>query len=130
MDVTRKHAHFTPEGWYTVTPRIVVNGAQQMVEFVKHVFGGIGEYRTDRPSVIAIGDSRVMISDAGVREPTTSFLYVYVEDTDETYRQALAAGASSLEEPADMPYGDRRGMFADRWGNTWQVATYLGDHSA
>jgi PhnB protein len=120
----------TPEGWHTVTPRIVVHGAQQMVEFVQQVFGGIGDYRMDQPCVIRIGDSTVMISDAGIRKPSPSFLYVYVEDADETHRRALQAGASSLEEPADMPYGDRRGMFEDPWGNTWQVATYRGDRSA
>lgn len=84
----------------------------------------------DQPCVIRIGDSTVMISDAGIRKPSPSFLYVYVEDADETHRRALQAGASSLEEPADMPYGDRRGMFEDPWGNTWQVATYRGDRSA
>src|SRR5262245_4812683 len=126
MSETAKRSHFTPEGWQTVTPRIVVHGAQQMVDFVKHVFGGIGDYRLEQPSVISIGDSRIMISDVGIRKPSTSFLYVYVEDTDKTCRKALEAGATSLEEPADMPYGDRRGMFEDPWGNTWQAATHLG----
>jgi PhnB protein len=55
-----------------------------------------------------------------------AFLYVYVDDTDATYRGALAAGATALEEPADMPYGDRRGMVTDSWGNTWQIATHRG----
>jgi uncharacterized glyoxalase superfamily protein PhnB len=66
-----------------------------------------------------------MISDAGVRSPMTAFLYVYVNDTDATYRRALDAGARSLEEPAVMPYGDRRCMVEDNWGNTWQIATRL-----
>jgi PhnB protein len=110
MEETRKHAHFTPEGWHTITPRVVVQGAQQMVEFVRHVFGGTGEYRREQPSEINIGDSRIMISDAGIRGPTPAFLYVYVENADETFRKALQAGASSLEDPAETPYGDRRGM--------------------
>jgi uncharacterized glyoxalase superfamily protein PhnB len=54
-----------------------------------------------------------------------AFLYVYVPDTDTTYQRALAAGALSLEEPRDLPYGDRRGMVKDRWGNVWQIATPL-----
>src|SRR5262245_38910677 len=119
--------HYIPEGWHSVTPRIVVRGAQQMVEFVKAVFGATGDYREDRPSVIGIGDSMIMISEAGIRQPMSSFLYVYVENADETHRRALQAGARSLEEPSDVPYGDRRGMFEDQWGNTWQVATYPGD---
>jgi PhnB protein len=124
MKETGKRSRFTPEGWHTVTPRIVVHGALPMVEFLKHVFGATGDYRSDRPSVMTIGDSMIMISDAGIREPTPSFLYVYVEDTDATFRRALQAGATSLEEPSDMPYGDRRGMVEDRWGNIWQIATY------
>ena len=54
-----------------------------------------------------------------------AFLYVYVDDTDATYRRALEAGARSLEEPLDMLYGDRRGMVEDEWGNIWQIATRL-----
>jgi len=130
MNETGKRSRFTPEGWHSVTPRIVVQGARQMVEFVKHVFGATGAYRTDQPAVIKIGDSRIMITEAGIRKPSPAFLYVYVEDADETYRRAIQAGASSLEEPADMPYGDRRGMFEDSWGNTWQVATHPGDRQS
>jgi uncharacterized glyoxalase superfamily protein PhnB len=44
----------------------------------------------------------------GVREARPTFLYVYVENTDETYQRALEAGALTIEKPADMPYGDRR----------------------
>ena len=88
-----------PTGWHTVTPRIVVREAEQLVEVLKHVFGATGEYRPDMPAVMRIGDSTVMISDAGIREPSPAFLYVYVDNTDETYRRALEAGARSLEEP-------------------------------
>ena len=115
---------FTPQGWRTVTPRIVARESQGLIEFVKSVFGAIGDYRQDMPTVIKIGDSMIMISEAGVRDPVPAFLYVYVPDTDETYRRALHAGAQSLEEPADMPYGDRRAMVVDNWGNTWQIATH------
>jgi PhnB protein len=79
---------------------------------------------------VTIGDSVVMISDAQTRGPMRAFLYVYVNDADATYRRALEAGARSLEEPFNTPYGDRRGMVEDRWGNTWQIATPLGAHDA
>jgi PhnB protein len=68
-----------------------------------------------------------MISDAGVRRPAPAFLYVYVDNTDKTYRRAIEAGARPLEEPSDLPYGDRRGMVEDKWGNVWQIATHLGN---
>lgn len=114
-----------PEGWHTVTPRIVVHEAKQLVEFLRQVFGATGDYRPDQPSLIKIGDSVVMITDAGIRSAMTAFLYVYVIDTDATYERALNAGARSLEEPSDMPYGDRRCMVEDKWGNIWQIATPL-----
>jgi PhnB protein len=119
-----------PEGWHTVTPRIVVNEARHLVEFLKQVFGATGEYRQALPSEIRIGDSVIMISDAGARRPMTAFLYVYVNDTDGTYRRALDAGARALEAPSVMPYGDRRCMVEDKWGNTWQIVTHAGDLDA
>jgi len=64
-----------------------------------------------------------MISGAGQREAFPAFLYVYVEDADSTWRLAVEAGAASLEEVRETPYGDRRGMLRDPWGNVWQVAT-------
>jgi hypothetical protein len=46
-------------------------------------------------------------------------------DVDDTYRLAVSAGAVSVEEPRNLPYGDRRAMVEDRWGNIWQIATLL-----
>ena len=114
-----------PKGRHTVTPRIVVKDARQLVEFLARVFGATGEYRQDRPSDVRIGDSILMITDVGIRRATPAFLYVYVDDADATYRRALEAGARTLEEPVDTPYGDRRAMVEDKWGNTWQIATRI-----
>jgi uncharacterized glyoxalase superfamily protein PhnB len=116
----------SPEGWPAVTPRIVVHGAEGLVDFVRRVFSATGDYRPDRPAVVRIGDSTIMISDAGTRKPATAFLYVYVSDADAAYRRALEAGARVVEEPLDTPYGDRRCMVEDSWGNTWQIATHTG----
>jgi uncharacterized glyoxalase superfamily protein PhnB len=69
----------------------------------------------------------IMISNAGIRDIARAFLYVYVPDCDQTYRRALEAGARSLEEPSNLPYGDRRGMVEDKWGNVWQIATHMGE---
>ena len=113
-----------PEGWHTITPRIVAHDAKDLVSFIKRVFDASGDYEQTRPSVIIIGDSMLMISDAGVRSPMPAFLYVYVHDVDGTYRRAIDAGARSLEEPAETPYGDYRCMVGDKWGNTWQIASY------
>lgn len=116
---------FQPDGWHTVTPRIIVREPERLISFIKHVFQGRGEYRPGRPAEIRIGDSVVMISDGdGLRDLAPAFLYVYVEDADSTFRRAIAANAVSIEEPADMPYGDRRATVKDEWANTWQIATH------
>jgi len=118
-------AEFTPDGWHSVTPRIIVPDAAGLVEFIKQVFNATGHYSPQAPAELKIGDSIVMVSDAGVREQMLSCLYVYVENADATWQRAVNAGAFSLEAPSDMPYGDRRGMVRDRWGNTWQIATRM-----
>lgn len=119
---------FQPHGWHTVTPRIVVHDPEKLITFIREVFGGSGEFRRGRPAEIRIGDSVVMISDGnGLREQVPAFLYVYVEDADSTYKRAIAANAISVEEPADMAYGDRRATVRDEWGNMWQIATRRQD---
>src|SRR5262249_52501464 len=50
-----------PQGWHTVTPRIVAEGAKDLVAFIKRVFDARGDYLAERPSEIWIGDSVVMI---------------------------------------------------------------------
>jgi uncharacterized glyoxalase superfamily protein PhnB len=93
------------------------------VSFLRSVFGAEGEVFTDRPAQLLIGDSRVMISSLGEREHFPAFLYIYVDDTDETYRRAVGAGAEVIEAPADQSYGDRRAMVKDSHGNVYQIAT-------
>jgi uncharacterized glyoxalase superfamily protein PhnB len=120
---------FQPDGWHTVTPRIITSKPEQMVCFVTAVFRGQGEFHVNRPAEIRIGDSLIMISNGdGLREPVSAFLYVYVENVDETYRRAVEAGAESLELSADLPYGDRRAMVRDPWGNLWQIASRRHGH--
>jgi uncharacterized glyoxalase superfamily protein PhnB len=104
----------------------VVHDPAKLVRFLKHAFGATGDLVTAAPTLMRIGDSIVMVSGAGPRDPMPSFLYLYVDDIDATYRRALEAGAVSLEEPADMPYGDRRSMVKDPCGNDWQIATHRG----
>jgi PhnB protein len=120
-------ARFQPEGWGTVIPRLLTSDVDGQVAFLRAVFGAIGETHPGKPAEIRIGDSMIMVSDGGgLRAPAAAFLYVYVPDADDTYRRALDAGARSVEEPADMPYGDRRATVTDPWGNTWQIATFKG----
>jgi len=113
-----------PEGWHSITPRLVTDDVAGLVAFLKHAFAATGEYREDRPSEIRIGDSLILISEVGVRKFMPAFLYVYLDDVDAVYQRAMDAGAESIEQPQDMPYGDRRAMIKDPGGNTWQIATH------
>jgi uncharacterized glyoxalase superfamily protein PhnB len=115
-----------PAGWHSITPRLVAHDPFILVQFLKHAFGASGEFATDRPSQIRIGDSIVMVSGAGPRKATSGFLHLYVDDSDATYELALKAGAVSLEQPMNTSYGDRRAMIRDPCGNDWQIATHPG----
>jgi uncharacterized glyoxalase superfamily protein PhnB len=114
---------FQPAERHSVIPRIMAADAQQLVEFVKQVFAATGDYHLQAPAELRLGDSVIMISDAGLRPPMAACLYVYVPNADATWQRAIDLGAVSIEPPSNTPWGDRRGIVADRWGNTWQIAT-------
>lgn len=111
-----------PPGYHAVTPRLVVTDVEGQVVFLRAVFDAEGELVPGRPAELRIGDSLVMVSQAGERDVFPAFLYVYVDDADLRYRAAVAAGATTLEEPLDTPYGDRRAMVRDPFGNVFQIA--------
>lgn len=120
-------ATFQREGWGTVTRRIVTPDVEGLVQFLRAVFDAQGECHAGAPTEMRIGDSTIMISEGGARrEVAPAFLYVYVADADRTYARATGLGAMSIEAPLGTPYGDRRAMVRDPWGNLWQIATYQG----
>src|SRR5262245_7879512 len=82
MSEGSERRHFVPPGWHTVTPRIVAHEAQALIAFVKYVFSASGDYQQDMPATLRVGDSIIMISDAGIRRPAPAFLYVYVDNSD------------------------------------------------
>lgn len=120
-----------PQGWSTITPRLVTRDVSGLVAFLKAAFEARGQLLTGRPVELRIGDSMLMVSDGGGdRDVIPAFLHLYVADADAVYARATAAGAQTVEPPSDMPYGDRRAMVSDAWGNLWQIATYKGAKSA
>jgi len=109
-------------GYRAVTPRLVVSDVAAQVSFLRDVFEATGEVEPDRPAEVRIGESVIMISPIGERERFPAFLYVYVNDAEEAFHRAVNAGAEVLEEPLDTPYGDRRAMVRDPFGNVFQIA--------
>ena len=127
------------EGFTTVTPYIRVAGAG-LVDFLAQVFGaqetfsgrggGGGMHREVRvvDSMIMVGEGEAA-GGGGVMPIRPMAFHVFVKDVDATFTRALAAGATSLGEPADRPYGERSGIVADPFGNHWYIATPLGPES-
>jgi uncharacterized glyoxalase superfamily protein PhnB len=104
---------------------VAVADVAGQVRFLREVFGGTGEVAEGRPAEIRIGDSLIMVSSDAERGPYTAHLYVYADDADAAYERAMLAGATSLEPPFDTPYGDRRAMVRDPYGNVFQIAVRL-----
>jgi len=91
--------------------------------------GGGGMHREVR-----VGDSMVMIGEGvagvgGVMPIRPTEFHVFVKDADATFRRAIAAGGTSLGEPADRPYGERSGFVRDPFGNHWYISRPLGPES-
>jgi PhnB protein len=133
---TTTAARPTPEGYHSVTPYLMVIGADKLIEFTQGAFGAEELMRHSTPegrvihAEVQIGDSRIMLTEAcGNWSPMPSMIYLYVGDADTTYRAALEAGATSLQEPADQFYGDRSAAVKDACGNHWWIATHKEDLS-
>ena len=114
-----------PDGYHTLTTRLVVADVAAQVAFLRATFDAEGDVVAGRPVELRIGDSLMMITEAGERELFPGFLYVYVDDADATYERAVLAGASTIEAPLDTAYGDRRAMVRDAFGNLFQIAHRL-----
>lgn len=136
-----------PDGYHTVSPILVLRDAKQALIFYQKAFGAKVLFQQDRPdgklmhAAIQIGDSILMLGEECaphegheecVRSPadlkgTTVSLYLYVEDADRMYEQAIAAGAASMMPVEEMFWGDRMGMVCDPYGHAWSVATHTQD---
>jgi PhnB protein len=131
-----------PEGYNTVTPYLAVPNANEAIDFYTRALGAKERVRMPGPgdsimhAELEIGDSLIMLSDpfpqASTKTPkelggTSVNIFVYDEDIDALYKQAVDAGATSLMEPDDMFWGDRFGLVQDPFGHTWTIATHIED---
>ncbi len=123
-----------PEGCHAITPYLTVPDAARLVEFLKQAFDAVEWARILRPdgtilhAQVRVADSLLMIGEPqGQWKPQPSMLYHYVADIDAAYKQAIAAGAKSVSEPANMFYGDRTACVTDIAENVWWLATRVED---
>jgi PhnB protein len=131
-----------PQGFRSVTPYLTVNGATRAIDFYKRAFGAQEVMRMDGPegkighAEIKIGDSMIMLADempgSGSRSPqslggTTAGVFLYVDNVDAVFNQAVSAGAQVEAPLADMFWGDRYGKVKDPFGHSWSLATHKED---
>jgi PhnB protein len=126
-----------PEGYHTVTPYLIVQGAETLIEFLTQAFAATEIRRTLHPdgsimnAEVKIGDSFIMLSEARPEfGAMPTMIHLYVENADELYHRALQAGATSMMEPRDEFYGDRAAGVKDPTGNHWWIATHQEDVSS
>jgi PhnB protein len=124
---------YKPADYSTVSPYLIVAGASATIDFLKQVFGATEVRRFPDPSgrlmhaEVRIGDTVVMIADGAEGwPPVPSYVHVYVSDVDAIYKRALAAGATSVQEPVKKDDEDKRGGVKDAGGTTWWIATRVG----
>ena len=128
-----------PEGYHSLTPYLIIRGADKAIEFYVKAFGAEELFRMATPdgkavmhAELKIGDSRVMLSEENPEHysqapqtlgGTPVSLYFYVENADTVFAQATAAGAQVRAPLADMFWGDRFGQVVDPFGHVWSIAT-------
>jgi len=130
-----------PKGYHTITPHLVVKGANDAIEFYKKAFGAAENARMPMPdgsaimhAELQIGDSRLFLNDEmmGAKSPQSLggspvTINLYVEDVDALWNQAVAAGCQVTMPLMDMFWGDRYGMLADPFGHSWALSSHIED---
>ena len=131
-----------PEGFYTLTPHLVVTDGAAAVEFYKQAFGAQEVTRLltpDGKSVmhahLKIGNSALMLGgempphclSPKSRGGTGVTLHLYVADADAAIARAVKAGGTVKMPVSDMFWGDRYGVVEDLSGHQWAIATHKHD---
>lgn len=133
---------FIPDNFHSVTPYLSIKGAAAALEFYKQAFNATEMFRLPAPSgeighaEMMIGDSHIMLSDPCEESPIPNpkalggsavGLYIYVEDVDLLFTQAIKAGAKEIKPVEDQFYGDRTGTLECPFGHIWFISTHKED---
>ncbi|MEP6464781.1 MAG: VOC family protein [Parafilimonas sp.] len=121
-----------PEGYHTITPYLIVKNAAAFIEFTQKVFNAELLLKHMRDETIIMhaeikigGDSIIMFADSTEEyAPKPASFFIYVQDADSTYENALQNGATAVIKMSDQSYG-RSGGVEDAFGNTWWITTVI-----
>ena len=135
---------YIPKDYNSITPYLIIKGANQAIEYYKKIFGATEVFRMKGPdgkvghAELKIGNSLIMLADenpnmgqghtsAATIGTSPVSLYVYLPDVDSVVKRAAAEGAKILKPVEDQFYGDRSGFIQDPFGHFWSVATHVED---
>lgn len=121
---------YKPDGYSTVSPYLIVDGAARTIEFLVKAFDAVNLLQLPDSNgklmhaEVRIDDTVIMLTDGAEGwPPIPSHVHVYVTDVDETYKRALKAGAASVQEPVKKGDENKRGAVKDLGGTTWWIST-------
>jgi len=131
-----------PEGFHTLTPYLVVDGAADAIALYQKAFGAEVVSSSPTPdgkimnAQLRIGDSMLMLNDEfpdyGVVGPkkignTAVTIHMYVEDVDAAWQRAVDAGMEVAMPLENQFWGDRYGQLKDPFGHSWSLASRVED---
>ncbi len=129
-----------PTGWPRIVPHLIYDDAAGAIEWLTRVFGfreRAAARHTSPDGIVGrsqmeVGDSLITLGQPSIHGGSPSrgvstMLYVYVDDVDEHYHKAGAAGAAIVLDLEDRPWGDRSYQVADIESHQWTFAQHLQD---
>lgn len=133
-----------PEGYASITPYLIVQGASAAIAFYQRVFSATERMRMGGPdnkvmhAELVIGSSVIMLADEFPQMNALSpasvggspvYILLYVENVDDVFQRALDAGATVERSVQNQFYGDRSGTLRDPFGHRWTISTHIEDVS-
>jgi uncharacterized glyoxalase superfamily protein PhnB len=116
----------------TVFPALRYADALTAIAWLERAFGfeqhvvHASEDGTVHHAELTYGNGMIMLGSARADAPAAreTGIYVLVQNVDEHYTRAQAAGAEIVRAIQDTDYGSREYSVRDLEGNTWSFGTY------
>ena len=126
---------YKPEQYNSLSPYLIVDNAQRLVDWLTVVFNAKSLRRFDHENgkiahvEVQLDDTVIMISDSTEQfEANRTMLHVYVPNVFETFDKAIEHGCEIIEKPINREGDpDTRGSFYDYAGNYWAVSTQTNE---
>jgi len=125
------NTEYKPKNYNSLSPYLIVDNAQKLVDLLKTIFDATEVRRFDRDNgkiahmELRFDDTVLMISDSLENYPANkTMLHIYVPAVFKTFDKAIENGFVLIEKPVNKQGdSDTRGSFYDCAGNYWAVST-------